>query len=101
MLTWWVVLGLVIGVSAQRLVGMLALDPKRLGPSTQAVLAHIPLAVVSTVIALQTFSRNGSLTLDARVFGVGAAMVCVSRRLPMFVTVMTAAGITALARAIT
>lgn len=101
MLTWGVVFAIAVGVYGQRVIGMMALDPARLGPRAQSVLSHIPIAILSAVIGLQTFSRGGALELDARVWGVGAAIVCASRKLPMFVTVLIGAIATALARAIT
>ena len=101
MLTWGVVVALAIGVYGQRLLGTMALDPARLGERGQAVVNHIPIAILSAVIALQTFSSAGDLTLDARVFGVGTAVVLASRRAPMFITVVAAAAVTAVVRAIT
>lgn len=101
MLTWGVVLGLAAGVYGQRAFGMVVLDPERLDARWRSVLGFMPLAILCAVTALQTFTRGGELTLDARVWGVGAAIVCAWRRLPMFVIVIVAAAITALARAAT
>lgn len=100
MLTWGVVIALAVGVYGQRALGMAVLDPERLSDRWRRVLGFMPLAILCAVTALQTFTRGGQLTLDARVFGVGAAVVCASRRLPMFATVIVAAAATAAARAI-
>lgn len=100
MLTWGVVVAIAIGVYGQRAIGMAILDPERLGLRTRAVLGFMPLAILCAVTALQTFTRSGSLTFDARVVGVGAAIITAWRRLPMFVTVVTAAAVTAAARAV-
>lgn len=100
MLTWGVVIALAIGVYGQRAIGMVALDSSRLTARAKAVLDAMPLAIVCAVIALQTFSRSGELTFDARVAGVAAAAVSASLRLPMFVTVIVAAATTAAARAV-
>jgi len=100
MLTWGVVVALAIGVYGQRAIGTMALDSARLGTRAQSVVNHIPIAILSAVIALQSFTSNGELTLDARVFGVGTAVVLASRRVPMFVTVVAAAAVTALVRAV-
>ena len=101
MLTWGVVAALAIGVYGQRALGMAVIDPDRLGDRWRAVLSFMPLAILSAVTALQTFSRSGELTVDARVWGVGAAVVCAWRRFPMFVIVIVAAAVTAAVRAIT
>jgi len=98
MLTWGVVVALAIGVYCQRLVGAMALDPARLGARAQAVVNHIPIAILSAVIALQTLSSNGELTGDARIFGIGTAVLLASRKAPMFVTVVAAAAVTAIVR---
>jgi branched-subunit amino acid transport protein len=99
-LTWGVVFGLAVGVYGQRAVGMAVLDPDRLNARWRAVLSFMPLAILCAVVGLQTFTRGGELTLDARVWGVGAAVVCAWRRLPMFAIVIIAAVVTALTRAI-
>ena len=100
MLTWGVVFAIAVGVYGQRALGMAVVDPDRLTDRWRNVLGFMPLAILSAVAALQTFSRGGELTADARIFGVGAAVVCASRRLPMFVTVIVGAAVTAAARAI-
>ena len=100
MLTWGVVLGLAVGVYGQRALGMAVLDQERLAERWRRVLGFMPLAILCAVTGLQTFSRGGELTLDARVFGVGAAVLGASRRLPMFVTVVVAAAVTAACRAV-
>jgi branched-subunit amino acid transport protein len=99
-LTWGVVFAIAVGVYAQRAVGMIFVDAERLGHRWRAVLGYMPLAILCAVTALQTFSRSGQLTLDARIWGLGAAVVCAWRRLPMFVTVITAAAVTALVRSV-
>ncbi|HCB33905.1 MAG TPA: branched-chain amino acid transporter AzlD [Acidimicrobiaceae bacterium] len=98
MLTWAVVGALAVGVYGQRLAGMMLVDVGTLGRRTAAVLAAVPPAIVCAVAAQQTFVTGGQLALDARVLGVGAAVVCAWRRLPVFVTVIVAAAVTALVR---
>lgn len=99
MLTVGVVVALALGVYGQRLAGMLALDSTRSSERIQAVMHHVPIAILSAVIALQTFSSSGELILDARVAGVAAAALTAWRRLPIFVTVIVAPVVTALVRA--
>ncbi|MFT7648312.1 MAG: branched-subunit amino acid transport protein [Candidatus Poriferisodalaceae bacterium] len=98
MLTWGVVLALTIGVYGQRALGAVAVDTNRFTPRWRRALDMLPLTIIAAVIALSTFTTSGQLTLDARVAGVGAAAVCAWRRLPMLVTVVAAAAVTAAVR---
>jgi uncharacterized membrane protein len=98
MLTWIVVIALAIGVYGQRIAGALLVDAERLAPRWRRVLDALPLAIISAVIA--TISDDGELTLDARLAGVGVAVLCASRKLPMFITVVAAAATTATIRAV-
>ncbi len=100
MLTWGIVAALAIGVYGQRAAGMAIIDPARLADRWRRVLEAMPLAILSAVTALQTLTRGGELTVDARLWGIGAAVLCAWRRLPMFVTVVVAAAVTAAARAL-
>ena len=100
MLTFGIVVALAIGVYGQRAIGMTAIDASRLGAKAQAVMNHIPIAILSAVIALQMVTTAGEIDVDARVYGVGAAAFTASRRLPMFVSVIIAPVVTATVRAL-
>ncbi|MEM9034528.1 MAG: AzlD domain-containing protein [Actinomycetota bacterium] len=99
-MTWLNSLVLAIGVYAQRLVGGVAIDADRLSPRWTAVLGAVPLAIIAAVVALQTTTTAGSIELDARVYGMGAAALCAWRKLPLFVVVIVAAAVTATVRAL-
>ena len=99
MLTWPVVIALALGVYSQRAIGAVLVDTERIGDGLSRVLSALPLAIIAAVVALATFSSGGQLELDARAWGVGAAAIAAWRRLPMFATVIIAAGVTASLRA--
>ncbi len=99
MLTWSVVLALAFGVYAQRAIGAVLIDTERVSDGLARVLSALPLAIITAVVALATFSTDGQLELDARAWGVAAAAVSAWRRLPMFATVIIAAAVTASIRA--
>lgn len=101
MLTWTAVALLAIGVYAQRVIGAVSVDTARMNPRWQRVLATLPLAIISAVVALQTFTADRSLTIDTRAAGIAVAAICAWRRLPLLVTVLAAAGTTAALRALT
>ncbi|MEM7339923.1 MAG: AzlD domain-containing protein [Actinomycetota bacterium] len=98
MITWVTMLVLAAGVFGQRLAGMVAVQPDALPDRWRAALDAIPLAIIAAVIALQTLSTAGSLTVDARAIGVAAAGVCLWLRLPLAIVVVVAAATTALVR---
>lgn len=101
MLTWTAVALLAIGVYAQRVIGAIAVDTARMNTRWQSVLSTLPLAIISAVIALQTFTTDRSLTIDTRAAGIAVAALCAWRRLPLLATVLAAAATTAALRALT
>ena len=58
----------------------------------------IPVALLAALVAVQVFVRGPSLTVDARVLGLGFAVVALLLRVPFLVVVMGAAVVAALAR---
>ena len=100
MITWAVVAALTVGVYGQRVIGAVLVDTRRVSAKWQTVLAAVPMAVIVAVVALQTVTANGALSLDARLAGVATAGLCAWRRLPMVVTVVAAAAVTAALRAL-
>jgi hypothetical protein len=60
----------------------------------------IPAALIAAIIVKDTFSVGQHLQVDARVLGVGAAVVAAWRRAPVVVVIVVGAAVTALARAI-
>ncbi len=101
MLTWAVIGALAVGVQGQRLIGMFLFDFNRIDPRTTALLNALPVAIVCAVAAEQALTANGEVVVDARLLGVGAAVICAWRRLPIYVTISSAAIVTALFRLIT
>jgi hypothetical protein len=58
----------------------------------------LPIALLATLVALQTLSTGTRLGVDARATGVGAAFLAVLVRAPFIVVVAIAVGTTALVR---
>jgi branched-subunit amino acid transport protein len=57
-------------------------------------------AVLAALVVTQVFADDRDLVFDARVVGLGAAVVAVTARAPMIVTIVVAAVATALVRAL-
>ena len=60
--------------------------------------ALLPVALLSALVATQTFATGHDLTVDARAAGLAVAVVAVLARAPFLVVVAIAAAATALVR---
>ena len=104
-MTWLGLLVFSVGNVITRSLGMFVLS-RRVGAeappdATWTRVANlVPLAIVTAVFAVQTFSSRGNLGLDPRVVGVIAAGLAAWKRAPMVVVVVIAAGVTAGLRAL-
>ena len=98
MLTWRVVVVLAVGILTLRLLGMFVLARGMGHPVLERLGRLVPVTVIASVVALQTFTRGRELTVDARVLGVGVAVVLAWRRAPLLLVIVAAAAVTALAR---
>ena len=67
-------------------------------PVLQRIAALLPVALLAGLVAVGTFAGGSTLTLDARVVGLGAALVALLLRAPFLVVVVVAAAATALTR---
>jgi uncharacterized membrane protein len=74
--------------------------PRRLlaGQRVRRIAEILPIALLATLVALQTLSTGTHLGVDARAAGVGAALIAVLVRAPFLVVVATAVATTALVR---
>jgi hypothetical protein len=98
MTVWVAVLMTAAGCYGLKLLGLLA--PARLleHPLAARVSALLPVALLAALAAVQTFATGTQLVLDARLAGVGAAVVAIRLRAPFLVVVAVAAATAALVR---
>jgi hypothetical protein len=61
------------------------------GPTTSRALVLLPIALLSGLVAVQTFDDGGHLALDARLAGLSAAVVALLLRAPFLVVIGAAA----------
>lgn len=99
-MSWTLILLLAAGSYALKASGLLVLGSSRLALRLAPATMLIPPAMFAALIAVQTFSDGRSLVIDARIFGLAAALVAVRFRAPFIVVVGVAMAATALARAI-
>ena len=67
-------------------------------PTVERIADLIPVALLAALVAVQVFSGGTSLTVDARVLGLGFAVVALLLRMPFLVVVVGASVVAALAR---
>jgi branched-subunit amino acid transport protein len=96
--SWSLVLLLAAGAYACKAVGFFLLADRPLPAVVDRCLALIPAAVVAALVVKDTFSSGQQLVVDARVVGVGLAVLLVARRARFAVVVVVAAASTAIVR---
>ena len=96
---WTIVLAVGAATVALKAAGPVLLGGRELPPPVLRVVELLAPAVLAALVAVQIFGGDRELLLDARVVGLGAAVVAIVARAPIVVVVLAAAVVTALARA--
>jgi uncharacterized membrane protein len=92
----WVAMGvLAVGTYAMKAVGPIASAGRQLPPRLRTLAELLPAALLAALVATQTVGDGTSLTLDARVVGVGIAAAPVALRAPFALVVLLGALATA------
>ena len=100
-LMWAAVLAGSVGCYVLKLAGVSVPQRVLADPRVRHIGALLPVALLSALVATQTFSTGQDLVVDARAAGLAVAAVAVLARAPFLVVVASAAGATALVRALT
>jgi uncharacterized membrane protein len=98
---WAAVLAGSIGCYVLKLAGVSVPQRVLADPRVRRIGALLPVALLSALVATQTFTTGHDLTVDARAAGLAVAAVAVLVRAPFLVVVAAAAAATALVRALT
>ena len=96
--TWVVVVVTGIGTLALKAAGPVLLGGRPLPERVSRIATLLGPALLAALVAIGTFGDGRSLVIDARVLGVGAAVVAVRLHAPVLVVVVLAAAVTAVAR---
>jgi len=97
-MTWAAVLVTAAGCYLLKLAG-LSVPPKVLDhPVVERVADLLPVALLAALVAVQAVASGTHLHLDARLVGLGVAVVALLLRAPFLVVVVAAATATALVR---
>jgi branched-subunit amino acid transport protein len=95
---WAVVAAIGIGTMAIKAAGPVLLGGRPLPTRVRSVVALLAPALLAALVATATLGEGQSLVVDARVVGMGAAVVALALRAPTLVVVVVAAAAAAAAR---
>jgi branched-subunit amino acid transport protein len=95
---WLALIVTAVGCYLLKLAGLSVPDKVLDRPLVRRVADLIPVALLGALVAVQTFSTGQSLTVDARLAGVGAGVIALLCKAPFLVVVAVAAATTALLR---
>jgi branched-subunit amino acid transport protein len=98
--SWAALLALAAGSYALKAAGVLGLGDREPSPRVARVLALLAVPLLAALIVVQTVGDGDRLVLDARVPALAVAALCVWRRAPFVVTVLAAAVVAAVLRAV-
>ncbi len=99
-MTWILVFALAAGAYFFKVLGLVIIGDRSLPPVLERCLALIPAALIAALVVKDTFSVGQQLQIDARVAGVGAAVLATWRKAPLIVVIVIGAGVTAAVRAV-
>ncbi len=86
------------GTVVLKALGPLALGGRALPARLTGVIELLAPALLSALVAVQAFTEDGALALDARAVGLAVAGIALWRKAPVLVVVIAAAAATALVR---
>lgn len=95
---WAAVVAGSVGCYVLKLVGVSVPQRVLADPRVRRIGALLPVALLSALVATQTFTTGHELVVDARAAGLAVAAVAVLARAPFLVVVAGAAAATALVR---
>jgi branched-subunit amino acid transport protein len=97
---WAAVLGGSLLAYAMKVLGF-ALPAELLDrPRVRRIAGYLPIAMLAALVAVQTVASGTSVSVDARLAGLAAAVVALLLRAPFLVVVLVAAATAALLRAV-
>lgn len=97
--TWIVVAAVGAATIALKSVGPVLLGGRPLPAPLTGIVALLAPALLAALVVTQVVGGDEELVLDARLVGLGAAVVAILVRAPLLVVVVAAAAATAIVRA--
>jgi uncharacterized membrane protein len=97
---WVTVVAVGIGTVLLKAVGPVGLAHRELSPRVERLLDLVAPAILAALVVTETFASGRHFVVDARLAGVGAAIVLVLLRAPLWLVVVCGALATAGVRAL-
>jgi branched chain amino acid efflux pump len=97
---WATVVAVGVGTVLLKAVGPVGVAGRTLPPTLERLLELIAPAILAALVVVETFASGRHLVVDARLAGVGAGVVCVLARAPLWLVVLCGALATAGVRAL-
>lgn len=97
---WIAVLVVGAGTVALKAVGPVGVAHRSLPPRAENLLGLVAPAILAALVVTETFASGRHLVADARLAGLGAALVAVALRAPLWLVIVVGGAATALARAV-
>ena len=97
---WACVIAVGVGTFALKAVGPVGVSGRTVSPALERVLQLIAPAILAALVVVEGCASGRHLVVDARLAGVGAGIVCVSARAPLWLVVLCGAVATAGVRAL-
>jgi branched-subunit amino acid transport protein len=95
---WASILIASFGTYAEKLLGYLLPGHMLERESVRRMTGLLPVSLLAALVAVQTFAVDQALAIDARLFGLGVAVVALLLRAPFLVVIIVAAASTAFVR---
>jgi branched-subunit amino acid transport protein len=95
---WAAVLAVGVGTIALKAIGPVAVSGRKLPARVSELLDVVAPAILAALVVTETFAHGRSLVVDARLAGVGAGLVAIALRAPIWGVVVVGAAATALVR---
>lgn len=100
MSVWIAIVCTAVGCYAAKLLGLSVPEGVLERPLVRRLVTLLPVALLAALTAQQTFSEGGTLMLDAKAAGLGAAAVALLLRAPFLVVIAAAVLVAAAVRAL-
>ena len=95
----WIVVAIVgVATIACKAAGPVLVGRRELPPRLRACVELLAPVMLIALVVTQTFGGDEEIEVDARVVGVGAALIAIGLRAPVIVAMAVAALVTALLR---
>lgn len=95
---WASILVASFGTYIEKLIGYMLPHRMLERESIRRMTGLLPVSLLAALVAVQTFALDQTLVIDARVLGLGVAVVALLLRAPFLVVIIAAAASTAIVR---